>query len=96
MITSEVATTIVEAISPSPEELNVDLRPRVTFPTHFWVSEALKNGLTFGNFGSNAGFNVEFIGGISGGNNSSSAVESSQGIYEIAKEPSRLVNVFFF
>ncbi|KAF5461222.1 hypothetical protein F2P56_021039 [Juglans regia] len=88
VISSKVATTIVEVISPSPNELNVNFRPRVTFPNHFWVSEALKNGLTFGNFDSNTGLNMESVGGIGGGNNSSSAVESSQGIYEIAKEPS--------
>ncbi|KAG6685975.1 hypothetical protein I3842_12G138800 [Carya illinoinensis] len=88
VISSKVATTIVEVISPSPDELNVNFRPRVTFPNHFWVSEELKNGLTFGNFDSNTGLNLESVGGIGGGNNSSSAVESSQGIYEIAKEPS--------
>jgi hypothetical protein len=95
VIVSEVATTTVEAISQSPAELNVNDKQLVTFPNHFQVSETHKRGFTFGSFDSNIELSMKSVSGTGGNNSTLCAVESSQESDETAKEPSRLVNVYF-
>ncbi|KAE9614730.1 hypothetical protein Lal_00036165 [Lupinus albus] len=73
---TEVSTT--EACVQSSAEL----RQHVTFPNHFQVPKALKSGLTFGNFDT-SGRNGRSYGGI-GGDNNTSALESSLGNDESA------------
>ncbi|KAI4306242.1 hypothetical protein L6164_029534 [Bauhinia variegata] len=54
-----------------------ELRQHVTFLNHFQVPDALKAGLTFGNFDSNFGLRERSSIETGGGNNTSAALESS-------------------
>ncbi|KAF7831258.1 GBF-interacting protein 1-like [Senna tora] len=55
------------------------LKQFVTFPNHFQVPEAFKNGLTFGSFDSNSGQKERSISGTGGDNKALLTLESSIG-----------------
>ncbi|EXC21509.1 hypothetical protein L484_014864 [Morus notabilis] len=64
LTTCEVVTpepAVVAAEVSSTSELHVSDGQHVTFPNHFQVPEALKNGLTFGSFDANFGPKVESV-----------------------------------
>ncbi|KAE8706567.1 GBF-interacting protein 1 [Hibiscus syriacus] len=87
VVASEVTTIAGKASFQFPADSNVCNGQHVTFPTHFQVSEALKNGLTFGSFDASFGHvskptnvsNLEI--------NSARPVETSQGVDGAAGEP---------
>ncbi|XVE80594.1 hypothetical protein DITRI_Ditri14bG0152100 [Diplodiscus trichospermus] len=81
-VTSEIAAVTVKANS----QLLAD--QRVTFPTDFEVSEALKNGLTFGSFDASFGQETKHDNVASAEINSACPVESSLGSDETGGEPS--------
>ncbi|XP_022753009.1 GBF-interacting protein 1-like isoform X2 [Durio zibethinus] len=86
VVTTEVAT--VKANSQLLADPIVPNAQHVTFPTHFQVSEALKNGLTFGSFDANFGQEMKHDNVTSVEINSACTVEASQGSSEAAGEPS--------
>ncbi|OMP06939.1 UBA-like protein [Corchorus olitorius] len=88
VVTSEVAAISVKANSELIPDSNVSNGQHVTFPTHFHVSEALKNGLTFGSFDASFGQGAKHDNGSSVEVNSACPVDSSQGGDEAAGEPS--------
>ena len=69
--TSEVSNSEVCA------QLSTELRQHVTFPSHFQVPEALKNGLTFGSFDSIISIKERSGSGISDNNSTLPTVDSS-------------------
>ena len=97
VVTSEVPAVIVKANSQLLADSNVPNGQHVTFPTHFQVTEALTNGLTFGSFDTSFGQGTKHDNVTSMEINSACLVETSQGSDEIAGEPSsRLVNFSFY
>ncbi|GAV59658.1 DUF1296 domain-containing protein [Cephalotus follicularis] len=84
---SEAETVSVKANSQVLPESNVPDGQHVTFPNHFRVPEALKNGLTFGSFDANLGLEINHVDNT-GGVVDTDAVESSHGTNENAGEPS--------
>ncbi|PON40128.1 GBF-interacting protein [Parasponia andersonii] len=83
--TPEVASTAVAISSQSTCKLNVFDTQHVTFPNHFQVPEALKNGLTFGSFDITFGPKVE---SVSDGVENLGLAESSPHSEETPEEPS--------
>lgn len=92
--TSAVTTITVKANSQvHPESVPSDGQ-HVTFPSHFKVSEAVKNGLTFGSFDICFGSVTEEFNCTVGEINSMTPAESSSATDEAYGEPSpRLVNL---
>ncbi|KAK6230057.1 hypothetical protein QUC31_001575 [Theobroma cacao] len=88
VVTSEVAAVTVEDNSQLLPDSNVPNGQHVTFPTHFQVSEALKNGLTFGSFDASFGQGTKHDNSTSVEINSACPVETSHGSDETAGEPS--------
>lgn len=87
VVTPEPAVVAAEVSSTS--ELHVSCGQHVTFPNHFQVPEALKNGLTFGSFDANFGPKVESVSSFADDNMGASSEASG----EASKEPSpRFVN----
>ena len=94
MVTSEVAAVTIKANSQLLADSNVPNAQHVTFSTHLQVSEALKNGLTFGSFDVSFGQETKHDNVTSVEINSACPVEASQGSDETAGEPSsRLVDI---
>ncbi|XWS09625.1 hypothetical protein CRYUN_Cryun39dG0005800 [Craigia yunnanensis] len=88
VVTSEVAAIVVKANSQLLADSNVPNGQHVTFPTHFQVTEALTNGLTFGSFDASFGKGTKHNNVTSMETNSACPVETSQGSDETAGEPS--------
>ncbi|XVE50885.1 hypothetical protein DITRI_Ditri01bG0199300 [Diplodiscus trichospermus] len=88
VVTSEVAAVTVKANSELLADSNVPNGQHVTFPTDFQVSEALKNGLTFGSFDSSFGQGTKHDDVTSVEINSVCPVETSQDSDGTAGEPS--------
>lgn len=90
-------TVAIKANSQLLPESIVSDSQHVTFPNHFKVSEAVKNGLTFGSIDPSFGLAAKNVSGTSGEISSLRESESSHGSDEIAGEPSpRLVNAALF
>ncbi|KAK8638408.1 hypothetical protein V6N13_136835 [Hibiscus sabdariffa] len=87
VVTSEVATVTGKASSQLLAGSNVHNGQHVTFPTHFQVSEALKNGLTFGSFDASFGQVSKHTNVTNLEINSARPVETSQGVEDTAGEP---------
>ncbi|XWS11386.1 hypothetical protein CRYUN_Cryun38cG0079400 [Craigia yunnanensis] len=84
VVTSEVAAVTIKANSQVLADSNVSNDQHVIFPTHFQVSEALKNGLTFGSFDASFGQEMKPDNVTSLEINSVCPVEASQGSDETA------------
>lgn len=85
-----VVTSEREAVAVEAPDSGVSNGQHVTFPNHFQVPEALKNGLTFGSFDATFGLKGD---SANVGADTTGAAESSQDSGEPSKEPStRLVN----
>ncbi|GKV36485.1 hypothetical protein SLEP1_g44611 [Rubroshorea leprosula] len=84
-ITSEISIVTVKDNSKLPPTVTSDDQ-HVIFPAHFQVSEALKNGLTFGSFDPSFGLGMMYNNVTNSETNSACAVESSQGSDETAEE----------
>lgn len=82
------ATVLVKATSQSLPESTVSDGQNVTFPNHFKVSEAVKNGLIFGSINADSGPSTTYVNGTSDETNSASPIESSHTSDETAEEPS--------
>ncbi|GMJ11582.1 hypothetical protein like AT3G07660 [Hibiscus trionum] len=87
VVTSEVATVTGKASSQLLSDSNVRNGQHVTFPTHFQVSEALKNGLTFGSFDASFGQVPKHANVTNLEIDSARPVETSQGVDDTAGEP---------
>ncbi|GMI85200.1 hypothetical protein HRI_002189200 [Hibiscus trionum] len=79
VVTSEVTTVTGKASSQLLADSNVCNGQHVTFPTHFQVSEALKNCLTFGSFDASFG-HVSKSTDVTNLEINSAPVETSQGV----------------
>ncbi|XP_031375457.1 GBF-interacting protein 1-like isoform X2 [Punica granatum] len=88
VITSKVASVKVESGSQSLPTSTVTDSQHVTFPNHFQVSEAFKNGLTFGSFDANFGARTEVVTDPVGNDKSNFVAESSQESDENVEESS--------
>ncbi|XP_022716699.1 GBF-interacting protein 1-like isoform X2 [Durio zibethinus] len=88
VVTSEVAAVTIKANSQLLADSNVPNGQHVTFPIHFKVSEALKNGLTFGSFDDSFRQGTKHNNVTSVEINSACPVDISQGSDETAREPS--------
>ncbi|XWS27698.1 hypothetical protein CRYUN_Cryun25bG0003500 [Craigia yunnanensis] len=88
VVTYEVAAITVKANSLLLVDSNVPSTQHVTFPTHFQVSEALKNGLTFGSFDPSFGQETKHDSITCLEINSACPVEASQASDETTGEPS--------
>ncbi|KAG8502868.1 hypothetical protein CXB51_000680 [Gossypium anomalum] len=88
VVTSEVAAVTDKANSQLLADTNFPNGQHVTFPTHFRVSEALTNGLTFGSFDASFGQVTRHGIGTSAEITPAYPIETSQGIDETAEEPS--------
>ncbi|KAL5735604.1 hypothetical protein ACOSQ2_030392 [Xanthoceras sorbifolium] len=87
-VISGVASITVKANSELLPESVVSDSQHVTFPNHFKVSEAVKNGLTFGSIDACFGPATKYVNDASGEINSISAIESSHASDETAEEHS--------
>ncbi|XVF77018.1 hypothetical protein PTKIN_Ptkin14bG0006600 [Pterospermum kingtungense] len=87
VVTSEVPVVAVAANSQLIADSKAPNGQHVTFPTDFQVSEALKNGLTFGSFDASFGQGTKHDNVTSVEINSECPVETSQGSDETAGEP---------
>ncbi|KAK8369242.1 hypothetical protein V6Z11_A01G098100 [Gossypium hirsutum] len=88
VVISEVAAVTDEANSQLLAGSNFPNGQHVTFPTHFRVSEALTNGLTFGSFDASFGQVTRHGFGTSAEITPAYPIETSQGSDETAEEPS--------
>lgn len=88
VITSKVASVTVEVGSQCLPPSTVCDSQQVTFPNHFQVSEAFKNGLTFGSFDANFGARTEIINNPVSNDKSNFVAESSQESDENVEESS--------
>ncbi|XP_016747108.1 GBF-interacting protein 1 [Gossypium hirsutum] len=88
LVISEVAAVTDEANSQLLAGSNFPNGQHVTFPTHFRVSEALTNGLTFGSFDASFGQVTRHGFGTSAEITPAYPIETSQGSDETAEEPS--------
>lgn len=89
LVKSEVLGIAVETISRSMPQSNVFDGQPVTFPSHFQIPEALKNGLTFGSYDAAFGLEIDSV-NVGGDNNW--AIQFSHEIGKRVAELSRLVN----
>lgn len=85
MVASKVASITIEDSSQSLSTSSVPDGQHVTFPNHFRVPEAFKNGLIFGSFNADFEEKAENTSGCIG-NDKSTVTETSQGSEEVAKE----------
>lgn len=83
----EVGNVADKANTKLPPESNVADGPHVTFPLHFQVAEALKNGLTFGSFDSTFMVGIKEANDTTNDIRSIRDVEPSIGNSEAAGEP---------
>ncbi|KAG4111975.1 hypothetical protein ERO13_D13G134700v2 [Gossypium hirsutum] len=88
VVTSEVAAVTDKANPQLLADSNVHNGQHVIFPTHFQVSEALKNGLTFGSFDASFGQVSKHNNLTDLEINTARPVETSQGVDETVGEPS--------
>ncbi|TYJ48906.1 hypothetical protein E1A91_A01G096900v1 [Gossypium mustelinum] len=88
VVISEVAAVTDKANSQLLAGSNFPNGQHVTFPTHFRVSEALTNGLTFGSFDASFGQVTRHGFGTSAEITPAYPIETSQGSDETAEEPS--------
>ncbi|XP_021905908.1 GBF-interacting protein 1-like isoform X3 [Carica papaya] len=86
-VTMEVGNVADKANTKLPPESNVADGPHVTFPLHFQVAEALKNGLTFGSFDSTFMVGIKEANDTTNDIRSIRDVEPSIGNSEAAGEP---------
>ena len=98
-VISGVASITVTANSELlPESIVSDSQHQhVTFPNHFKVPEAVKNGLTFGSIDACFGLATKYVNDTSGEINPICAIESSHVSDGTTEEPSpRLVNAEYY
>ncbi|MBA0668276.1 hypothetical protein Goklo_001207, partial [Gossypium klotzschianum] len=91
VVTSEVAAVTDKANPQLLADSNVHNGQHVIFPTHFQVSEVLKNGLTFGSFDASFGQVSKHNNLTDLEINTARPVETSQGVDETVGEPSSSV-----
>lgn len=96
VVSSEVPVVTVTADSQLIVDSKVPNGQHVTFPSDFQVSEALKNGLTFGSFEASFGQGTNHDNVNSVEINSGGLVETSQGSDETGEPFSRLVDFSFY
>ncbi|KAI4366204.1 hypothetical protein MLD38_022111 [Melastoma candidum] len=87
VVASKVAELTVDASSRFPSSSRIYDGQPVTFPNHFKVPEALKNGLTFGSFDLGLGAKTDISNGITSDDKSSFGVDSSAGSDLTVQEP---------
>ncbi|KAE8702738.1 GBF-interacting protein 1 [Hibiscus syriacus] len=87
VVISEVATVTGKASSQLLADSNICNGQHVTFPIHFQVSEALKNGLTFGSFDASFGQVLKHTSVTNLEISSARPAETSQGVDDTSGEP---------
>ncbi|XP_039012306.1 GBF-interacting protein 1-like isoform X2 [Hibiscus syriacus] len=87
VVITEVATVTGKASSQLLADSNICNGQHVIFPTHFQVSEALQNGLTFGSFDSSFGQVLKHTGVTNLEISSARPLETFQGVDDTAGEP---------
>ncbi|KAI4374821.1 hypothetical protein MLD38_012770 [Melastoma candidum] len=87
VVASKVSELIVDANLCLPSSSRIYEGQPVTFPNHFKVPEALKNGLTFGSFDLGLGAKTDIANGITSDDKSGFGVDSSAGSNLTVQEP---------